>query len=62
MMNDGGERDDWIKELFETSEQLGRLSRQLEDMKDQNFQGIIGRIKHTQSRLDVIKDWFKDQE
>lgn len=57
-MNDGGERADWIKELKETSDQLERLANQLENIEGQNFSGIIGRIDHTRSRLDAIKDWL----
>lgn len=58
-MNDGGERDDWIKELSETKEQLGRLIDQLQNIQKQDLQDMIGRIQHLQSRLDAIKDWLQ---
>lgn len=61
-MNDGGELDDWIRELSETKDQLGRLSEQLQKIEGQDFQGMIGRIQHLQNRLDAIRNWVEKKK
>jgi len=61
-MNDGGELDDWIRDLSETKDQLGRLLEQLHKIEGQDFQGMIGRIQHLQSRLDAIKNWIEKKK
>lgn len=50
--------DDWIREIEETSEQLGRLADQLREMERENLQGMIGRIEHLQTRLDQIRNFI----
>ena len=58
-MNTNDEREDWIRELTETRDQLGRLAIQLRDMKNEKFYGMIGRIEHLNIRLNAIKYWLE---
>jgi hypothetical protein len=60
-MDDGGEKEDWIKSLIATHDQLGRLSEQLKEKNDDDLFGIIDRISRTQSQLMAIKDWLSRQ-
>ena len=59
VMNDSGSKEDWIKGLTDTSDQLKRLADQLEEMKNPKFVGVIGRINDTHDKLDAIKDWLE---